>query len=281
MGYVLLIPLAGMTFHSAGLNPIVGITVCFAGVSGGFAANILLSTADTLLSGITQEAAHILNPLYNVTPLSNYYFMSCSSLLIITLGTLVAHKITIPFLGSYQGEKIAEKITPSSKKEKKGLLYAGIITLMLVFFLLLGLIPPTGFLRDPLHPDLLHSAAIKGIIVIIFLFGVLPGLAYGYTVKTFKNHHQVILAMQDAIITLAPYLVLVFFASQFVQLFQYSQMGLILAIKGSEILKALSLGPIPLMLGFILLTVLLDLVIGSASAKWAIMAPIFVPLFML
>jgi aminobenzoyl-glutamate transport protein len=281
IGYVLLIPLAGLTFHSAGLNPIAGITICFAGVSGGFAANILLSTADTLLSGISQEAAKILNPQYSVTPLSNYYFMATSSLLIIAIGTFIANKITIPFLGKYKGDKISDGISQLTAKEKKGLFNAGIIALILVLFLLIGLVPSHGFLRDPANPDILHSAAIKGIVAIIFLFGALPGLVYGYTVKTFKNQNDVINAMQEAMATMAPYLVLVFFASQFVQMFNHSHMGLIVAVKGSEVLKDLGLGPIPLMLGFIILTVFLDLIIGSASAKWALMAPIFVPMFML
>lgn len=281
IGYVLLIPLAGITFHSAGLNPIAGITICFAGVSGGFAANFLLSTADTLLSGISQEAAKIINPQYIVTPLSNYYFMATSSLLIIGIGTLIANKITIPFLGEYKGEKQSEGLTKLTDRKKLGLKLAGLVCVGLVGFLMAGLIPENGYLRDPAAPDILHSAAIKGIIAIIFLFGALPGVVYGYTVKTFKNHNDVIHSMQEAMSTMAPYLVLVFFASQFVQIFNHSQMGIIVAVKGSEILKQFELGPIPLMFGFILLTVFLDLIIGSASAKWALMAPVFVPMFML
>ncbi len=281
IGYVLLIPLAALTFHSAGLNPIAGLAICFAGVSGGFAANVLLSTADPLLSGISQEAARIIDLNYVVSPLSNWYFMSFSSLLIIGVGTLIANKITIPFLGEYKGESEKaplEKLTPI---EKKGLLYAGLTTLGLILLLLAGLIPQDGFLRDPKSPDVLHSAALTGVVAIVFLFGALPGLVFGFVSGKFKHQTDVTDAMQDAMSTLAPYLVLVFFASQFIALFNHSNMGLILAVKGSEVLRELGLGPIPLMLGFILLTVFLDLVIGSASAKWALMAPIFVPMFML
>jgi len=281
IGYVLLIPLAGLTFHSAGLNPIAGIAICFAGVSGGFAANILLSTADPLLSGISQEAARILNTSYVVSPLSNYYFMATSSLLIIGVGSLIANKITIPFLGDYKGESPRGALEKLSSGEKSGLLWSGLVALGLVLFLLAGLVPADGYLRDPASPDFLHSAALKGVVAIIFLFGALPGLAFGFASKTFKNQNDVVKAMQEAMVTMAPYLVMVFFAAQFIQLFSISNMGLIMAVKGSEVLRALNLGPIPLMLGFILLTVLLDLVIGSASAKWALMAPIFVPMFML
>lgn len=281
VGYVLLIPLAALTFHSAGRNPLAGLAICFAGVSGGFAANILLSTADPLLSGISQEAARILDKTYTVSPLSNWYFMATSSLLIVGVGTLIANKITIPFLGDYKGDVPRSDLIPLTSSERKGLLAAGFVALLLILFLVCGLVPQDGYLRDPASPDVLHSAALKGVVAIIFLFGALPGLAHGYVSKTFRNQNDVTNAMQDAMMTMAPYLVLVFFASQFITLFNYSNLGLIMAVKGSEMLKAWGLGPIPLMLGFILLTVVLDLVIGSASAKWALMAPIFVPMFML
>lgn len=281
VGYVLLIPLAALTFHSAGRNPLAGLAICFAGVSGGFAANILLSTADPLLSGISQEAARILDKAYVVTPLSNWYFMATSSILIVGVGTLIANKITIPFLGDYKGDVARSDLIPLTSEERKGLWAAGFVAMILILFLVFGLVPDSGYLRDPANPDVLHSAALKGVVAIIFLFGALPGLAFGYVSKTFKNQNDVTNAMQDAMVTMAPYLVLVFFASQFITLFNYSNLGLIMAVKGSEMLKTLGLGPIPLMLGFILLTVLLDLVIGSASAKWALMAPIFVPMFML
>lgn len=281
IGYVLLIPLAGLTFLSAGLHPVAGIAICFAGVSGGFAANVLLSTADPMLSGISQEAARILNKDYVVTPLSNYYFMATSSLLIIAVGTLIARKVTLPFLGDYQGAQSSESLQRLSEAEKRGLLGATVMIGLLVLFLLLGLLPENGYLLEPGSPEILKSAALKGIVALIFLFGALPGLAFGFLSGNFKSQTDVVKAMQDAMATMAPYLVMVFFASQFIQLFSFSNMGLIFAIKGSEVLKSLGLGVVPLMLGFIVLTIFLDLLIGSASAKWALMAPIFVPMFML
>lgn len=281
LGYVLLIPLAALTFHSAGLNPLAGLAICFAGVSGGFAANLLLSTADPLLSGISQEAARILNSEYIVTPVSNWYFMASSSVLIVGVGTFIANKITIPFLGEYQGDADRSALINLTPEEKRGLIWAGAVIVLLILFLVLGLVPADGYLRDPASPDVLHSAALKGVVAIIFLFGALPGLAFGFASKNFKGQNDVVNAMQEAMVTMAPYLVLVFFAAQFITLFNNTNMGLILAVKGSEMLKASGLGSIPLMLGFILLTVVLDLVIGSASAKWVLMAPIFVPMFML
>lgn len=280
VGYVLLIPLAAMTFHSVGMNPLAGLAICFAGVSGGFAANLLLSTADVLLSGISQEAARIIDKNYIVTPVSNWYFMATSSFLIVGIGTLVANKITIPFAGKYTGDTVREGLTDLTPAEKRGLKYAGLTTLALVIFIALGIIPDNGYLRDP-STDIFHSPLLKGVVVMVFFFGALTGLAYAYGAKTFKNQNDVVNAMQDAMATMAPYLVLVFFASQFIAFFNASNVGLILAVKGSEVLKAAGLGIIPLMLGFIVLVCLLDLVIGSASAKWALIAPIFVPMFML
>jgi aminobenzoyl-glutamate transport protein len=281
IGYVLLIPLAGMIFHSVGMHPLAGIAACFAGVSGGFAANFALSTADPLLSGISQEAARIIDKTYTVTAVSNWYFMASSSLLIILIGTLVANKVTIPFLGKYTGSVPASKIETLQKKETDALLYAGLTVLGLIAILLIGLVPSDGFLRDPATGSVLHSPVIHGVVSVIFFFGAIPGLIYGFKSEKFKNHGDVITAMQDSMATMAPYLVLVFFASQFISFFNASNMGIILAVHGSDFLKATGLPGIPLMLGFIVLVCVLDLFIGSASAKWTLIAPIFVPMFML
>lgn len=281
VGYVLLIPLAAMAFHGAGMNPLAGLAVCFAGVSGGFAANILLSTADPLLAGLTQEAARIIDHKYSVSPLVNWYFMATSSFLIVGVGTAVANKVTIPFLGGYKGSVERVRLEKLTENERRGLRWAGTAVGVLFLLLLAGTLPETGFLRDPKHPDLLHSPLLKGVVAVIFIFGSVSGLSYGFAAKTFKSQNDVVSAMQEGMVTMAPYLVLVFFAAQFIALFNSSNLGLILAVHGSEALKGLGLGAIPLMIGFILLTCVLDLLIGSASAKWALMAPIFVPMFML
>ena len=281
VGYVLLIPLAAMAFHSAGLHPLAGLAVCFAGVSGGFAANILLSTADPLLAGITQEASRIIDPKYAVSPVVNWYFMATSSFLIVGVGTLIANRVTIPFLGAYEGAAPRASLERLSADESRGLRWAGVAVAALSVLLLTGLVPADGFLRDPKSPDILHSPALKGVVAVIFAYGALAGLAYGWAARVFKKADDVVAAMQDGMITMAPYLVLVFFAAQFIALFNSSNIGLILAVHGSEALKSLGLGPTPLMIGFILLTCFLDIFMGSASAKWALMAPVFVPMFML
>lgn len=281
IGYLLLIPLSAMVFHSVGMNPVAGIAASFAGVSGGFAANFLLSTADPMLAGLSQEAARIIDPKYVVTPVVNWYFMSASSLLIVLIGTFVTNRIVIPYLGEYKGSAERAPLEQLNPAERRGLAAAGAVLATLIALIVAGLLPENGFLRDPANGDVLHSPVMKGIVAIIFLVGALTGFAYGKIAGTFKSQNDVIEAMTDAMRTMAPYLVLVFFASQFIALFNASNLGVIFAVHGSEVLKTLGLGAVPLMIGFILLTCALDLVIGSASAKWALMAPIFVPMFML
>lgn len=281
LGYVLLVPLAAIMFLNMGMHPLAGMALCFAGVSGGYAANFLLSTADTLLSGLTQEAARIIDPKYSVTPVANWFFMSASSVAVIAIGTLVAKKITIPFLGTYKGTVTGQKIEKLTALERRGLLAAGAVTLALVAFLLVGLVPAQGFLREIGTGDVFHSPAIRGVVGLLFLYGSTAGIAYGIFAKTIRSQDDVIQAMQTTMSTLAPYIVLVFFASQFVTLFNASNLGAILAINGAEVLKESGLGKAPIMLGFLILVCLLDFVVSSASAKWALIAPIFVPMFML
>ncbi|MGK2855769.1 MAG: AbgT family transporter, partial [Thermoanaerobaculia bacterium] len=148
-------------------------------------------------------------------------------------------------------------------------------------FLLWGTVPADGFLRDPETGDLLHSPFMSGIVAFIFFAGALVGLAYGIAAGTIKNDSDVMRAMGKSMETLGGYLVLVFFAAQFVAFFNWTNLGLVVAVKGAAILQASGLGPIPLMVAFILLSAMINMTMGSASAKWAIMAPVFIPMFML
>ena len=285
VGYVLLVPMGAVIFLSVGRHPIAGLAAAFAGVSGGFSANLLLGTIDPLLAGITQEAARIVEPGYAVTPACNYYFMVVSTFAIAAVGTWVTEKVVEPRLGVYSGEVTtagqAEEIGPLSPTEKRGLAWSLAVSVLLVAVVLAGLLPADGFLRDPVTGDVLHSPFMHGIVSFIFMGGLLAGLAYGFGAGTFKSDADVVKGMKEAMETLALFLVLVFFAAQFVAYFKYTNIGLILAIKGAEVLKASGLGAIPLMLAFLALSALLNLAMGSASAKWAFMAPVFVPMFML
>lgn len=283
VGYVLLVPLGAIIFLSVGRHPIAGLAAAFAGVSGGFSANLILGTIDPLLAGITQEAARIIDPAYTVTPLCNYYFMVVSTFVIALLGTWVTEKIVVPRLGPYQGgtPDQTKDLQPMNASEEKGLLWALLVNIVLIGVVVWGLAPANGFLREIDTGSVLHSPFMHGIVTFIFMGGLLTGMAYGFAAGTFKNDTDVIDGMKDAMKTLSLFLVLVFFAAQFVAFFKYSNLGMIVAIQGAEALKASGLGPVPLMLCFILLAATLNLTMGSASAKWAFMAPIFVPMFML
>ena len=281
LGYVLLVPLAAIIFLAAGRHPIAGLAAAFAGVSGGYSANLLLGTIDPLLAGLSEEAAQIISPDYRVNPACNYYFMATSAFAITAAGTWVTEKIVVPRLGEYSGHASAEEITELSRDEKRGLLFALAAAAVFVTFILAGTIPARGFLRNPETGDLLHSPFLSGIVAFIFIGGVLMGIAYGLGARTFRSDSDVMNAMGKAMETLGVYMVLVFFASQFVAFFNWSKLGLIIAVKGAEVLKASGLGDIPLMVCFIVLSASVNLFMGSASAKWAIMASVFIPMFML
>jgi aminobenzoyl-glutamate transport protein len=288
IGYVLLIPLAGLIFQSAGRHPIVGMAAAFAGVSGGYSANLLIGTIDPLLSGLSQEAARIVDADYLVSPIANWYFMIVSTPLVTLLGWFVAERFTaprFPDLASSSGEPstFSEAL---SANERRGLRHA-LLSIVLLTALLLwsmlpaGTVPGAGFLRNPQNGELLNSPLLSGVVAIIFLYGVISGIAYGIGAGTIKSDADVIKGMSASMATLGGYLVLVFFAAQFVAFFNWTQLGLIMAVNGAEGLKALGLSAVPLFVSFIFLTAAVNLIMGSASAKWALMAPVFVPMFML
>lgn len=280
VGYVLLIPLAGVIFIAVGRHPIAGMAAAFAGVSGGFSANLLLGTIDPLLAGLSEEAAHIVDAGYFVNPTANYYFMFVSTFFITFAGTWVTEKIVEPRLGPYKNnKKNIETIEKLGRHEKRGLWLSLITALIIVIVILIGIIPSNGFLRS-INGDILNSPLIKGIVALLFLVAGSMGLAYGFGSGTFKNDSDVVKGMGDAMKTMALYLVLVFFAAQFVSFFKWSHLGEIIAIKGANFLSSTGLGTIPLMILFLLLAASINMLMGSASAKWALIAPIFIPMFM-
>ncbi len=280
IGYVLLIPLAGIIFQSVGRHPIAGMAAAFAGVSGGFSANLILGTIDPLLAGLSTEAAQILDSTYVVNPTANFYFMVVSTFFIAAIGTLITEKLIEPRLGVYKGDVVAEDIEVLTRTEKKGILWAGIVTLALIGISFYGLFPEDGFLRGS-DGSVLKSPFIKGVIFVLVVFTMIPGLVYGFITGKFKSDADVMKGMGDSIKTLASYIVLVFFAAQFVAFFKWSNLGVIFAIKGANVLLASDINIFVLIVLFIILAGTINMAMGSASAKWAIMAPIFIPMFML
>lgn len=281
VGYVLLVPLAALLFRAAGRHPLAGLAAAFAGVSGGYSANLLLGTVDPLLAGLTQEAARILVPSYVVSPACNYYFLAASTFVITITGTLVTQRFIVPRLGAYESAEAIKPLETLKPEERRGLRFALLAAVGLTLVVLAGLIPSSGFLRDAKTGSVLTSPFLSGIVAFIFLGGLVLGLAYGFGSGRFKSERDVVKGMDEAMKTMAGYLVLVFFAAQFVAFFKWTNLGLIVAVKGAAALKALGLGGVPLLIGLVALSALLNLFMGSASAKWAVMAPAFVPMFML
>ncbi len=281
VGYVLLVPLGAIIFLAVGRHPIAGMAAAFAGVSGGYSANLLLGTIDPLLSGLSEESARIIDAAYQVNPSCNYYFMFVSTFFIAAAGTWVTERMVIPRLGDYTGDEKPEELHPMTRAEKRGLLWGGIAALLFLIFLLAGTVPTDGFLRNPDTGDLLRSPFMSSIVAFIFLGSVIVGVAYGCGAGTLKNDGDVMRGMGKTMETLGVYFVLVFFAAQFVAYFKWTNLGLIMAIKGADFLKASGMDGPFLLIAFVFLSAIINLIMGSASAKWAIMAPVFIPMFML
>ncbi len=287
IGYVVLIPLAGAVFYSLGRHPLAGMAAAFAGVSGGYSANLLIGTIDPLLAGITEEAARLIDPSYTVDPTASYFFMAASTFLITIVGSLITIYIVEPKLGPYDSSRADPAVLddnsmkPLEPIERKGLRMAGLAMLGVFALMALTILPEWGILRDPVTGDQIRSPFFTGFVTWILLFFVVLGIAYGRTVGTMKNDRDVIDSMASAISTLGLYIVLVFFAAQFVAFFNWSNIGAITAIAGAQFLQDTGMTGPALFILFILMCCFVNLMLGSASAQWAVTAPIFVPMLML
>lgn len=274
VGYVVLIPLAGMA-------------AAFAGVSGGYSANLLIGTIDPLLAGITEEAARLIDPDYTVVATANWYFMVASTFLITAIGSLVTIFIVEPKLGKYDPARADGTILddrmmePIADKERKGLRWTGVALLGVLGLMALTLFPEWGVLRNADTDDRIDSPFFKGFVVWNLIFFVVLGYVYGRVVGTMKTDRDVIDAMAAALASLGLYIVLVFFAAQFVAFFGWTNLGAITAVTGSQFLLGTGMTGPAIFFVFILLCALINLSLGSASAQWAVTAPIFVPMLML
>jgi aminobenzoyl-glutamate transport protein len=284
-GYVLVIPLGGVIFYTAGRHPLAGIAAAFAGVSGGFSANLLVAPLDPLLQGFTQTAAQIIAPGRQVNPLSNYYFTAASTFLIIGIVWFLTDRVIEPRLArtTRVDADTADlpKFDAATSAEKRGLA-AGLVTGLVCIGLLVAAVVPAGSpLRAP-NGDIAVQAAplMQSIVPLIFLLFLIPSVAYGAVAGTVKSHRDVIAGMSKAMGTMSYYIVLAFCAALFTYAFGRSNLGALLALKGATFLQELGLTAQVTILGIILVTTSINLLIGSASAKWALLAPIFVPMLM-
>ncbi len=287
MGYVVLVPLAGVVFYGLGRHPLAGMAAAFAGVSGGYSANLLIGTVDPLLAGITEAAAHLIDPAYEVHAAVNWYFMIASTFLVTIVGSLVTIFVVEPRLGRYdpsmaqEGVLAETKLEPLDSLERRALMWAGIAALIVSLLLALTVVPEQGVLRNPETGDVLRSPFLRGIVALIFVFFLIPGVVYGKIVGTINNDRDLIDAMSDTMGSLGLYIVLVFFAAQFVAFFGWTNLGAIVAVTGAQTLQLIGLtGPL-VFIPFIAMCSFINLMLGSASAQWAVTAPIFVPMLML
>ena len=284
-GYVLVIPIGGVIFYSAGRHPLAGIAAAFAGVSGGFSANFVPSGIDPLLQGFTQSAAQIIDPAIQLNPLNNWFFTGSSSILIILLGWYLTDRVIEPRLKNVPVDANAELPTASmgalDAKEKKSFYTSLLVMLGLLVLLALWAMPATSALRSEtgILTDI-KAPLMKSIVPIIFVVFIIPGVIYGYMSGTFSKTKDVIDSMSKSMSGMSYYIVMAFFCALFIDAFTKSNIGALLALKGAAGLKSLQLPAQVTIVGIVFLTSFVNLFVGSASAKWALMAPILVPMLM-
>jgi aminobenzoyl-glutamate transport protein len=287
LGYVVLVPLGAVIFLSMDRHPLAGLAAAFAGVSGGYSANLFIGTIDPLLAGLTEEAARLIDPNYMVHAAVNYYFMFVSVFLITAMGVVATLKFVEPLLGPYDPSIAMEDLTdegeldPLTRDEKRGLLWAAVSVVLFLGLLALTIVPEWGIFRNPETGEQLNSPFFRGIVTFIFVGFIIPGFVYGRVTGTMRSDRDIVDGMAEAMSTLGLYIVIVFFAAQFVAFFGWTNLGQIVAVTGAQFLQDIGLTGPSVFIGFIFVSGFVNLMLGSASAQWAVTAPIFVPMLML
>jgi aminobenzoyl-glutamate transport protein len=278
-GYVVLPPIAAALYIAAGRSPLVGIAAVFAGISAGFSANLLITALDPLLSGLTQTAAQILVENYQVAVTANWWFMLASTILLTVVGWAVTAWFVEPRVG-LDHDLVTDKdqlLNLEDSNEKKGLIRAILATgIALIITALFITIPGAPLYGAGSH----FSRWIEATVPLLFILFFIPGIVFGLSTGKIKNDKQVVKMLGDTIAHLGPYIVMAFFAAQFIECFKYTGLGKMLAITGGQWLVAMEFNASMLLTGFILMAMSANLLIGSASAKYAFMAPVFVPMLM-
>ena len=283
-GYVLVIPIGGVLFYAAGRHPLAGIAAAFAGVSGGFSANFVPSVLDPMLQGISQAGAQILDTSVVLNPLNNFFFTASSSILIISLGWYLTDKVVEPRLQKTQLDGELDDMPtmdPLQTHERKGLRRAMLAMGLGILILIVTAAPGGSAWRDA-SGDLTSGSAplMASIVTLIFLLFLIPGVVYGVVSGSVKSSKDMIEGMSKAMHSMAYYLVIMFFIAQFIYAFGQANLGVLLALQGAAFLKAMAMPAQLTIIGIIILTGVVNLFVGSASAKWALLAPIFIPMLM-
>ncbi len=279
-GYVVLIPLGAAIFMGAGRHPVAGLAAGFAGVAGGFSANLVLTPLDPLLAGLTEEAARLIAPDYTVDVTANYYLMIALVPLFVAVGTWVTDRLIEPRLPAWQPAPRAAGETPEevSAMESRGL-QAATTALIIIAAAVTAMAWTPGF---PFRgEDGSFEPLVRSLVAIMFIAFLVAGVVYGIAVRVIRSDRDVVRMMADAMADLGVYIVLAFFAAHFIALFGWSNLGIITAVAGANGLRAIGFEGAPLLVALIALAASINILVGSASAKWAFLAPIFVPMLML
>lgn len=279
--FAILPPLGALIFKSVGKHPLAGLAAGFIGVAGGLSANLLITPTDVVNSGITQAAVSAAGSSMPVNPAVNWYFMIASTFLLTIIGTIVIEKITIPKLGTYHSdeEEETEEDHEVSALHKKAMRYAGITALIYIAILALTVVPSNGILRSETG-TIVPSPFLDSMIMILTGLFLFPALVYGWKAKTITCGKDVIQMLENSIASFTGFIVMCFFASQFVEAFAYTNFGMVISSVGANLISGSGLVGIPMIIIFILLVAFINFFVGILSAKWALLAPIFVPMFM-
>ncbi len=284
-GYMIIIPIAAYMFYATGKHPLAGIGASFAGIAGAFAANYTPSAIDPVIQGFTQMAAQIIDPTYEVNVLCNYFYAFGSTFIVIGACWWVTERIVDPWCRKAcpvdKDIDVSAQDLSVTPKENRAFSIASAVLTLLIIGLVLALLPEDSILRDPNGNIASFKAPImQSIVAIIFLLAAATGVVYGIISGKFRSSKDFTKSMEEITKTLIQLIVFYFFAAQFMYVFGASNIGALIAISGAEFLKSLALPPQVTIFGIILFVGMLNLIITSASAKWAILAPIFVPMLM-
>ena len=280
-GYLVLIPLAAAAYLSVGRHPLAGLAASFAGVAAVFSVNIFVKPLDGILTEITNGAIHLLNPNQSISLTANLWFSIASVILLTVVVSLISDRLIEPRLGKYEGSTDVEGGAEVTPEEARGLKYAGWALFAVIAFFMLLWLPPGAPLRNPDTGELIADAPfMNGLIVFIALAFLAAGWAYGKGAGTIKSSVDVTKAMEKAIAGLGGLIFLLFVISQFNAFFTYTNMATVAAVNLGDWLERAGLGALPLLIGFVFVVGALDLIMTGAIPKWAIFAPIFVPLLM-
>lgn len=281
-GFVVLPPLAAAIYRSVGRSGKLGLATVTAGVAGGFGANLFLTSLDPLLAGMTEQAARLLDPAYVVSPTCNWGFMVASTVLLTLVGWFVAEHVLAPRLEGGEEDGAPDEAPALGSRERRGLVWSLAALVLLLLGFLVAQRAEWGFLHDPPAegPKAPPAVWIRSIVALIVAMFLLPGLVFGIVTGTIRSDRDVARMLTEYFGLLASYVVLAFFAAILIAAFDRSNLGILLAFEGADALARLELPRAVLLAAFVLLTGIVNLVFVSSSAKWALLATIFVPLFM-